>query len=309
MTANLATASELAHRRHALEATLQPIARELCDEYPPETYIRWFDDDMEYRVMRYVPPQAMSCCLDITARWGRRALETYHKLVIVHLIEQFGQRQERHHIPESVRELLFETFAKIISAFDKAKEGYYIHENELFVRDFGMCRLKLLPCGSEVVDVCSGIPRRMLFLGGVSQFISGCSFVAVKLRGFKPLYESHWNRRLILQFTPGHYDRFYLRVADLLRANPRMKGLLSSSWWLDPQLESISPELSFLRTTPENNGARLFIVGPDPDSTDDAIRFSEARTELYEAGKYQPTCYSLVWARDDLIQWADRFTG
>ena len=48
----------------------------------------------------------------------------------------------------------------------------------------------------------------------------------------------------MLEFNPAGYVRFFQRVAELLRRNPRVKGIVGTSWLVDPVLEQISPELS-----------------------------------------------------------------
>lgn len=72
-------------------------------------------------------------------------------------------------------------------------------------------------------------------------------------------------------------------------------------------MESIAPELVFLRQVPEENGARVFSLGTDKQAVRDAIKFSKKRSALYECGRFVPVRYMLVWARKDLLDWAERF--
>ena len=74
----------------------------------------------------------------------------------------------------------------------------------------------------------------------------------------------------------------------MLYANPEVRGLIGSSWYLDPALKDISPELSYLQDLPENNGARIFPLNPSK-SNNGALIGSVRRTRLHQEGKYVET--------------------
>lgn len=291
--------------RQRLEEELQSLDPDVLRLHPLESYVQQLDRWEQRQAYHFVPMEVDRECERIAARSTKRGLELYHKLLLIWLIEQYEERSKRHRIPESIGRLIPEAFDRILTGIEHAENGYFLHGNELFAKDLGLCRLKLLPCGAEVVDVWSGIPRSMLLRGGVSQSIQGAVFVA-RLGGFKPLYESHWDRRLIRRFRPEEYDLCYVRIAHLLQLNPQMRGMFGSSWWFDPIINEIAPELLFLRQTPIENGARVFRVGTDAGAVRDAIQFSKKRKALYESGRFTPCRYMLVWARDDMLAWAGR---
>ncbi len=278
----------------------------LLQEFPVNTYIKLFDASESLHGYRFIPNDAALLCQQIVAKFGRHHLDLYHRLVLVSLICSYENRISQRNIPESIQILMPDEFNRIINGIRKNREGFYFHENDLFAKDFGICRLKLIPCGSELIDLQSGIPRHVLFQGGISQFTNAVHFFITKAKGFKPYYESHWDRRLIKFFSRNEYDACYARIADLLRKNPQVLGMFSSSWWFDPQLETISPELSFLRTVPEENGAKLFLVGSNENAISDAIKFSSERKKLYDSGQYFPHVYMLVWQRNDMLEWSMR---
>jgi hypothetical protein len=244
---------------------------------------------------------------------GSGALADYYRLMLVFLLKQLDHRLALHVIPESVASLVRVTLERVMSGIERAHDGYYSLGNELFVKDLGLCRLRLLPCGSEFVDTWAGVPRGVMLRGGLRQLIGGFQFLSSRVRlaclRVQPLYEMHWDRRLARYFNEADYNLSYLRIADLLEANPRFRGMMSSSWWFDPALEVISPELAFLRHVPESNGARILRVGADPRSLKQALALSACRRALYQAGKYAPTRYMLIWARDDMLTWAGKTRG
>jgi hypothetical protein len=281
----------------------------LLKSHPIEPYVEHFDRCERTRGYRYVPPEILRQCEEIAARSGLQAIELYHKALLVWLIENYEQRRKRHRIPDSILSLILQEFDRILSGIESAEDGFYLHKNDLFAKDLGLCRLKMLPCGSEVVDQWSGVPRSTLLRGGISQLFQSAMFFGTRLGSFKPLYESHWDRRLVRQFTALQYDLCYVRIARLLELNPEVKGMFGASWWYDPQLEYVAPELQFLSKTPVENGARIFHVGPDSDVTKDATQFSKKRKLLYESGEFTPSRYMLVWARSDMLDWADRLAA
>jgi hypothetical protein len=295
--------------RQHLEEEILLANSHMLQSHPIESYVQQLDNCERDHGYRFVPPKIRSQCKEITTQSGLHGLELYHRLLLVTLIEQYDERQKRYRIPDSIKSLILREFDRILSGMESTEEEFYVHDNDLFAKDLGLCRLKLLPCGSEVLDLWSGVSRSTLFCSGVSQFLREGFFLVARVGGFKPLYESHWDRRLVRQFTMREYDLCYARTAELLELNPDVKGMFGSSWWFDPQLEDIAPELLFLRQVPEENGARIFRIGPDASAVMDAIKFSKKRRALYESGKFMPSRYMLVWARDDMLDWARRFVA
>jgi hypothetical protein len=230
-------------------------------------------------------------------------------MVLVYLITDFENRIRGLRVPNSILSLLAVCFQRILTQLENAEKHFYLHSNDLFRKDLALCRLKLLPCGSELVDVYSGVPRGTLFRDDFRQFVRCMSFFVLKGSGFRPWYESHWDRRLIRSFTPQGYDQCYLRIAELLELNPEIKGMMGSSWWFDPTLEAISPNLSFLRKVPLDNGAQLFRVGTSAAATQDAVYLSAERSRLYDSGSYLPTIYLLAWTRKDMLEWANQHSS
>jgi hypothetical protein len=95
-------------------------------------------------------------------------------------------------------------------------------------------------------------------------------------------------------------------VGELLKINQEVKGYFATSWFYDPELEKISPRLTYLRDVITENGGKLFVKGSSPRTIRDATFKSPTRRKLYEEGKYLPTDYLIVWPRKQLIEWADR---
>ena len=191
-------------------------------------------------------------------------------------MEGFEEHAKTRSIPESVLSLYTGEFRRIVSRMATNPKGFYLYPNDPFEKDLGICRLKLVPCGAQLVDVRSGVPRSALFKGGPRQFLKALSFFVFHVGGFKPLYELHLHMggNTLREFNPRGWDRCYVRIAKLLERNPQVKGIFYITWWTDPRMATISPNLAYLRERPESNGARFFYNGSNAVSTENAIRLS-----------------------------------
>ena len=295
--------------QNTLQSQAEQIDPEMIDpeirsDYPIDRYIELIDRSQDFGNYRLKFPAVSSWCHGIRSRWGDEALEQYHKLVVLSLCTKFERRAEDARLPESIRELSLRFLQRLVADFSKKKPGYFCLENDQFCKDLGVARQKLLPCGSQLVDVKSGIPRRTIFTGNLSQGLTLPWFVTTKLGGYRPLFEMHMDPRLILEFSPSGWRRCYSRIAELLLTRPEIRGVCGSSWWFDPAAAEVSPRLGFLRELPLSAGARFFCVGPDDQNTQDALMNSKQRRDHFERGEYKPRRYLLIWPRDALIRWS-----
>ena len=302
------TTRQASARLAGLRAEFADVYPDLLRRYPVEDYVHTLDKTEPLRGYGLVPALIHQWCNEIEALGGSGTLENYHKMVLLTLISDFQKRIGGRRVPGSIISLLAVSFQRILAQLGDAENNFYRHSNDLFRKDLALCRLKLLPCGSELVDVYSGVPRSLLFRDGLRQLAGSARFFLHQANGFRPWYESHWDRRLIRSFTPQAYDQCYLHIAELLALNPHIKGMMGSSWWFDPVLDSISPNLTFLRKVPLDNGAQLFRVGCSAEVTEAALHLSAERKRLYDARHYRPTSYLLAWGRKELLAWAKRYS-
>lgn len=293
--------------RERNEAELAALVPEALGDFPLRTYLAFFDALPAIAPYHAFPAPARDYCAEVEARGGRPALEAYNRLAMLGLIGRGVAPLAKGRLSGEVRALLDLHLTRILDDMDSPRKGFYRHGNDLFAKDFAVCRGKLVPCGVELVDVCSGVGRRMLTQGGVRQFAVGTAFFLGRMGGFWPMYELHFDRRLIGEFNEAGYTALYLRLADLLAINPHVRGVVSNSWWHDPRLAEISPELAFIGHHPESAGARIFRGSETPAATADATRFAPRRTALYKAGEYCPRVHLLAWARRDVLAWAERY--
>ena len=184
------------------------------------------------------------------------------------------------------------------------RRRFYLHSNDRFSKEFAVCRLIMLLCSVELIDELSSVSRSMMLHCGLSQFVSGMMYFPLRIGGFKPLYQLHFDQRFVSAFNEEGYTQLYLQLADQIAINPEIKGIISASWWHDPVLRKISPDLGFIEKWPLEFGVKFFAEGSNEEAISDATRFSPQRTALYKQDKYQPQVYVMVWARKDLLAWA-----
>lgn len=292
-----------------LRGRLSTAAPGLLDEYPTQRYIESLESNERWGLYQHLPDEVRRYCRQIDDRHGREALENYQRLILATLAGSFESRLQAKRLPDSVRTLCREYVERVIARLSKdsgGASGFYLPTNDVFSKQLCVCRLRLLPVGPELVDPLSALPRGVVFRFGVRQFLRAAWFLATRTHGRKPFFTFHTDRTLASEFSPEGYDRAYVRVAELLEMYPEVKGLVGKSWFYDPQLERISPELGYLRIRPVNNGAILLDDSPEESAVKGALRFSKARQEAYEKGEYRPTYHWVLWARRDLIAWARR---
>lgn len=300
-----AMADAIGEMREQTEAALLDSARQLLSFYPVADYLAAWDAAPPLAPYHHVPASAQTTCARIAAQHGEAALEAYQRLAMLAAMAQPADRGGLT-ITAEIEALRARTFSRIVSDMRAPRRRFYRHGNDLFAKDFALCRGKLLPGGVELIDRSAGIGRRVLIEGGVAGLPGRARFFLGELGGFKPVFETHFDRRLIGEFHAEGYAAFYARLADLLALNPQIRGAASGSWWHDPHLTAISPELGFINAIPESAGARLFPGAESADAVASAIRFAPQRAALHKQGLYRPRNYLLAWPRRDAIAWGER---
>jgi hypothetical protein len=170
-------------------------------------------------------------------------------------------------------------------------------------KDIAILTFRLIPVGAEFAEPWSGISRRRVFSSKLSQFFKAAHFFILKKNGFQPYFQLHMHQESHQDFHEAGWKKTYIRLAELLEKNPSHKGWFSSSWFVDPALEGISPHLAYLRTVPEDNGGGIFYLEDDPKGLTGALATSKTRRVYFESGHYVPKIYLRVWPRSPAIAW------
>ncbi len=150
----------------------------------------------------------------------------------------------------------------------------------------------------------SGLPRSWVAKVKGPDRLRLLYWIAWRLKGFGPIFFPHLNpNRKQRWLTELAANRSYYCMAQSLPLQPRVKGMVASSWLRSADTFKISPELAWMNRTILENGGFAVIMGPaDPDSG--VLTRSAARQRAYEAGVFKPTNGLVIWPRDAMIAWA-----
>jgi hypothetical protein len=284
------------------------IGNRILSDCSIEFYVKDVKSYIDIRNYDYLSPKLVRFLDNILSSFDIHLSALFHKLALSLLMKESVEFLENEFLPDNILYLYQNLLERILRDFSTQSDDFYNHRNDLFLKDLAACSLRLIPVGGSWLTEVSGMGRRFLVGGGARQFVDASLFALFKARGFKPFFQIHMDIRYLEGFSPQGRDQCYLGIAALLKLNPRIKGMYAASWFYDPELESISPNLRYLREEPEQNGARLFRIGTTRTDIELATTKSATRRKLYNEGKYLPTSYLLIWTRKDLLSWADKRT-
>lgn len=175
--------------------------------------------------------------------------------------------------------------------------------DDIFWKELAIARLQFFPVKSGVVEFYSGFGIRQ---GLSSNLLESIRFSCFLFQyGRKPYYEAHTHTPTLHNFSSDCWADSYCQIADMLKDNPNIHGVMRGSWFLDPEIKNISPRLSYLQDLPLKNGASTFCVGEDYSGS--ALAKSKTRLNLFNEGKYTPMNYLLVWPREAIISWSEKY--
>lgn len=246
-------------------------------------------------------PEELLAVEQSVAREDPAAAFTLNKSLCRILLEQFTLTSVPWTFPEKFHSLYRQQLLRIEGQLTHEPDSYFSLCNDPFRKDLAILRHRLIPCGAEFAVPFSGIPRSLLFRGGWSQAVQ---FIRVmsSCRGTRPFLELHMHQKFTAAFNPDGWIETYENLADFLTVNPSFLGVQSTSWFLDPVLEQVSPHLAYLRQVPERCGATILYAGVDDGDHSGAFATSQTRRALYDAGQYHPRLFTRIWPRQRLLQ-------
>lgn len=235
----------------------------------------------------------------------RRAL--LNRCLLADALGAFDPQASRVRLPPSVLALYPAELSRIGAQLTRFDDDYFSLDNDLFLKDLAVLQHRLIPLGAEYAQPGDGVPRSVLFKGGVPQLVGGLRFM-LNAGGFQPYFSLHTHLLVLDEFHAEGCLRMYHRLAELLQLNADVKGWISASWFLDPELEQISPHLTHLRALPARHGAAIFFVRREGADSGALVK-SATRRRLFAEGCYVPKTYMRVWPRRAVLDWQRRSAG
>ena len=201
-------------------------------------------------------------------------------------------------LPAALHAELEKNRARLLSWADQpAQWDQYV--DDVYWKDLAIAGGALIPLRGGVLHLAAGLGFRQALS---KQLVSSLSYLTLLFRyGRSPYFEIHTHLPLVADFNQQNWQLNYQDISSLLLQHPDVKGVFRASWFLDPKLQTISPNLSYLRSFPLANGAKLFAVGPDDSNA--AFARSETRKAMFSKGEYLPYTYLMVWPRKPLLKY------
>lgn len=204
-------------------------------------------------------------------------------------------------LPPAVRARYRDECQRIQQCLETAPQDYFSLRCDTFTKDLAVLDFRLIPLGAEYAAPGAGISRRLFFAGGLAQGLRFAGNVLFRYRSLSGYLELHAHPGRLQEFNEPGWRETLALLAALVRANPGIHGVASSSWFLDPRLAQISPRLTYLRRQSLDTGADLYYSTQDRDGSSGALETSPTRRRLFAQGDYTPRIYTRVWSRQQLL--------
>ena len=220
--------------------------------------------------------------------------------VVARLVLEHSEVEDQ--LPASVLSLYPEFFERLSEFLAKTTGRTY--KPDFFCKDVRYALGLTVPCGLLQIDLRYRIGPRLIVREMIrSRFPKPAWDYALSF-AWGRWYNTHLDPRDMGEFNPTGWIASFCRVAEMLELNPSVCGAAGASWFYDPVVSEISPELAYVRRNQVENGAFTVRLGEAPQHIKNALFGSRARQELYERGKYAPTGFLIAWPRRSLLAWA-----
>jgi hypothetical protein len=325
----------LAEKELAFRMRLDRSFPDLLGNNPVEFYVSKLEARDPYYQYEAFPPAVLRRMARIQTRYGQEAVALYHKMGLCRLMIGALTRVSGHYIPNKIQEIYRSWFSRIVEDFDTQPDTYYDFDRPLWPlrKDIGVCCGRAIPVGGAWVVEKRLIARQSMIrqadkepeksdrqpgkFGALRKNSSRVmrkfrlddlvrSARRIRLRLRAPLdkcFVIHTVERNIRDLGPEQMECAYRNIASLLLTNQNVWGVYRLSWFLDPVVGEISPDIGFLMNVPVSKGAELYKAGScSADDTQKATMFSPVRSRLFKEGKYRPKSYFYFWPRTAVIE-------
>jgi hypothetical protein len=274
--------------------------RPLLATYDPDRAVVMLDRLPVDRPYNHVPAELAALWNEVARDFSENGFAAFQGIAMLRLIGDFDRRAASVKYSDGIRQRFDYSLNRIVRSIADPTFEKYRKNNDILLKDLGICRQKLIPTGSCVVEE-TWFHRSLLWRGGLGQAV-GVVKALIECGGNGPFYEIHTHLSELEEYDAEGWDRAYVRMGELLDLNPRVKGVWGGSWFYDPEIERVSPRLAYLRQRPQQRGAYVFFSSVDLDGG--ALSKSQTRREMYEQGKYLPKAYVIVWPRRKVLAWS-----
>jgi hypothetical protein len=249
-------------------------------------------------------PALASLDTEIARQHGERASIEVGLGMLLHLAEAHEAQWSMAGLDPELKPDFVDAFHRILDAIERGGSGAMRLNSDNFTKELAIGMSRLIPAGGQLIDPGSGVPRSLMLRRPIASIPGRVSYMLRACGGFRPFAEFHTHQRMRHLFTSDGWEYCFRRLPAVFRSRPQLKGVLGGSWFFDPKLASISPNLDFVREVSLRWGGVLIRDGVDPAATGGALSMSEHRRQLHAQGRYQPVSYFMVASKARILQQA-----
>jgi hypothetical protein len=285
-------AEALAHLRH-----VDGLAADLAGPYLA-LQVTWPAGTIYSRV-----PVGVCTTLDsLRARGGQPLVAAFHRAILVSAMATTRPMLRAHPAwPESLP-LWDEAMDRVLNKLSKRSDADLDYPSDLWAKDIALASGRLWHAGAQLIQPRMGLSRRLLLQGGARTLLRGAAML-LTMGGHYPLYEMHTANHTLRHLNPDGWAECHRTIARALARDPETRGVFGTAWFFDPALEQVSPHLAYLRQFLLERGAAFLKVQTTENGRRSALANSFPRRALYEAGRYDPKDYLMIWPRRRILAW------
>ncbi len=209
-----------------------------------------------------------------------------------------GARIAAADLPASVSIKAHAKATQLHDLLNSHRDTPYGYPDDSFVKDLRFVMAFTVPMGARDVELRARLGAKTALRaaarhpGRTRDYVTGTWL------------RTHVDTRALDDFNADGWQRTLSAIAELMARRPAIAGLAMTSWLYDPQLAKTSPHLAYNRETPVRHGALSLTHGTTAQDIAWATARSARRRQLHAEGSYQPVAHSLLWSRQDMLEWA-----
>ena len=261
------------------------------------------------RLVNYVPdgsynqlkPALRELTATLVARFGEGTALRYGLMLLAARIREHDQWWDARRLDAEIEVEFIDSFHRILNAVARGGVSALMPDTDAYAKELAICLYRVIPAGGQLIDPAGGVPRRWFARWPTPTNLNLLRYVLFNARGFAPFAQFHTNLFQRRWFTPAGWEYAFRRMFAVFRSYPALKGLVGSSWFFDPALAAISPELDFVRAIPLRYGAVFVRVQRADSGGAGAFSLAPERRKLFETGQYDPQIYAFILSRRDIL--------
>jgi hypothetical protein len=243
-------------------------------------------------------------------RFEPSTFSNINKFVVVDLVLRLEEAIASRNLPNEILTMYPAAASRLLTYVQNLSDHDYSYPDDDFLKDLRFASGLSVPSrGAQDIDLRAAIgyraSARWLLRNPSARYARGI----LRWGQVAPWCRIHTQSRYLDDFNEAGFEACYIHIAALLRAHSEVLGLASTSWLYDPQLESVSPRLTYVRLRPVERGASIVWSGTSDFDIRSATLKSANRRRLYAEGKYIPVSYTLLWPREKILAWANSQCG